>query len=117
MRSTIHAVNGSIAEFGEQRQKKNEELSIQEPPIRRTSRTDAVKKFDDHRQGTKGDSEMSRQRSNIMSQSLPAPLRPALLRAGLVLAVIAAMAAFTVRMQAEQTPTPVSLSASTTDLR
>jgi hypothetical protein len=34
-----------------------------------------------------------------------------------VLAVIAAMAAFTVRMQAEQTPTPVSLSASTSDLR
>jgi hypothetical protein len=117
MRSTIHALNGGIAEFGEQRQKTTDELSIQERPIRRTGRTDAVKKFDDHRQGTEGDSEMSRQRSNIMTQSLPAPLRPALLRAGLVLAVIAAMAAFTVRMQAEQTPTPVSLSASTSDLR
>jgi DNA-binding MarR family transcriptional regulator len=117
MRSTIHAVNGSIAEFGEQRQKTTDELSIQERPIRRTGRTDAVKKFDNHRPGTEGDSEMSRQRSNIMTQSLPAPLRPALLRAGLVLAVIAAMAAFTVRMQAEQTPTPVSLSASTSDLR
>jgi hypothetical protein len=117
MRSTIHAVNGSAAEAGAQKQKKNDELSIQERPIRRTSRTNAMKKFDDHRQGTKGDSEMSRQRSNMMSQSLPAPLRPALLRAGLVLAVIAAMAAFTVRMQAEQTPTPVSLSASTSDLR
>jgi hypothetical protein len=116
MRSTIHAVNGSAAEAGAQKQKKNDELSIQERPIRRTSRTNAMKKFDDC-QGTKGDSEMSRQRSNIMSQSLPAPLRPALLRAGLVLAVIAAMAAFTVRMQAEQTPTPVSLSASTSDLR
>jgi hypothetical protein len=115
MRSTVHALNRSDAESGIQ--KNHGELSIREPPVRRKGRADVVKKFDDRREGAKGDSEMSRQHSTTISQSMPAALRPAALRAGLVLAVLAAMAAFTVRIETAQTPTPATLSASTSDLR
>ena len=115
MRSTVHALNRRNDGAG--RQKNQHDLSIQDRPIRRKSRPDAVKQFDDRRQRAKGDSKMSRQRSATISQSLPTALRPATLRAGLVLAVLAAMAAFTVRIETEQTPTPATLSASTSDLR
>jgi len=115
MRSTIHALNRSGAEAGTP--KNRDELSIQGRPIRRKGRADAVKKFDDRRTVAKGDSEMSRQRSTTISQSMPVALRPATLRAGLVLAVLAAMAAFTVRVETDQSPTPVTLSASTSVLR
>lgn len=53
---------------------------------------------------------MSRNRSNSAIANIPAPLRPARLRAGLVLAVIAAMAAFAIRVQAEQVPTQATVS-------
>ena len=53
---------------------------------------------------------MSRNRFDIATANIPAPLRPAKLRAGLVLAVIAAMAAFAVRVHAEQVPTTATLS-------
>jgi hypothetical protein len=48
---------------------------------------------------------MSRNRSNTMTSNVPNALRPATLRKGLVLAVIAAMAAFAIRVQAEQVST------------
>lgn len=115
MRSTVHALNRSAAGAG--MEKHRHELSIQERPVRRKGRADAMKKFDDRREGAKGDSEMSRQRSTMMSQSMPAPLRPATLRAGLVLAVLAAVAAFTVRVETAQMPTPATLSVSTSELR
>ena len=53
---------------------------------------------------------MSRNRSNTAIANIPAPLRPARLRAGLVLAVIAAMAAFAIRVQAEEVPTQATVS-------
>ncbi len=53
---------------------------------------------------------MSHSRSNTSIANIPAALRPARLRAGLVLAVIAAMAAFAVRVQAEQVPTLATFS-------
>jgi len=49
---------------------------------------------------------MSRNRSSTIA-NVPAPIRPGRLRAGLALAVIAAMAAFAVRVQAEQVVTPI----------
>jgi len=58
---------------------------------------------------------MPRNRSNSAIANIPAPLRPARLRAGLVLAVIAAMAAFAIRVQAEQMPTLATLSMSAVD--
>ena len=45
---------------------------------------------------------MSPSKSDLMTATVPAPLRPATLRAGLTLAVIAALAAFAVREQAQQ---------------
>jgi hypothetical protein len=53
---------------------------------------------------------MSRHRSN--SANVPAALRPATLRAGLTLAVIAAMAAFAVRVEAEEMATQAAIVAS-----
>ena len=53
---------------------------------------------------------MSRHHST--ATNVPAALRPATLRAGLTLAVIAAMAAFAVRVQAEEVATQASLAAS-----
>ena len=52
-------------------------------------------------------------RHSLNSANVPAALRPATLRAGLTLAVIAAMAAFAVRVQAEEVATQASLAAST----
>jgi hypothetical protein len=79
------------------------------------SGTDAIRKHDDPRHHVEGDSQMSRNRSNSSTANIPAALRPAKLRAGLVLAVIAAMAAFAVRVKAEQMPTQATLSMSTLD--
>jgi len=53
---------------------------------------------------------MSRHHPN--SANVPAALRPATLRAGLTLAVIAAMAAFAVRVEAEEMSAQASLAAS-----
>jgi hypothetical protein len=78
-------------------------------------RADAVKTLDDRRHHVEGDSEMSRTRSNTSTANIPAALRPARLRAGLVLAVIAAMAAFAVRVQAEQMPTLATYSVDAPD--
>ena len=52
---------------------------------------------------------MSRDRSSTVAVNVPAPLRPATLRAGLVLAVIAAMAAFAVRVGAQEAPPTASV--------
>ena len=60
---------------------------------------------------------MSRNRFNTATLNVPAPLRPATLRRGLVLAVIAAMAAFAVRVQAEQVSTQTALPVSTSGLQ
>jgi hypothetical protein len=60
---------------------------------------------------------MSRNRSNTMAINVPAALRPARLRAGLALAVIAAIAAFAVRVQAQQVATQATLSVSTPELQ
>src|SRR5690242_10355394 len=119
MRSTMHALNGNTVGFATV--KNRDDLSIQPSSVRRRSRADVLKKFDDRRHGAKGDSEMSGQRSTMrsitISESMPTALRPAMLRAGLVLAVLAAMAAFTVRVETEQTRTSVTLSANTSALR
>jgi hypothetical protein len=60
---------------------------------------------------------MSRNRSNTATLNVPAALRPARLRAGLALAVIAAIAAFAVRVQAQHVATQAALSVSTPDLQ
>jgi hypothetical protein len=66
--------------------------------------------FEDRRHHVEGDLKMSRHRSN--SANVPAALRPATLRAGLTLAVIAAMAAFAVRVEAEEMATQAAIVAS-----
>lgn len=110
MRSTIHAVNRVEAELTGNK-KNPQEMSIRGDAVRRKGRADALKKFDDRRHHVEGDLKMSRHRSK--STNVPAALRPATLRAGLTLAVIAAMAAFAVRVQAEEVATQASLAAST----
>jgi hypothetical protein len=52
---------------------------------------------------------MSRSSSTTMAVSAPAALRPTTLRAGLVLAVFAALSAFAVRVQAQQLSSPGAL--------
>ena len=115
MRSTIHAVNRINA--GPAAQNAFKEVSIRERAVRRKGRADAIEKSDDRRCGVEGDLEMSRNRSNTMTMNVPAALRPARLRAGLALAVIAAIAAFAVRVQAQQVATQATLSVSTPDLQ
>lgn len=110
MRSTIHAVNRVDDELTGT-EKRPQELSIQNDSVRRKGRADAPKKVDDRRHHVEGDLKMSRHRSN--STNVPAALRPATLRAGLTLAVIAAMAAFAVRVQAEDVAMQGSVAAST----
>jgi hypothetical protein len=97
------------------REENSRELSIQTASVRRNSGADAAKKFNDRRHHVEGEPKMSRNRSNTAIANIPAPLRPARLRAGLVLAVIAAMAAFAIRVQAEQMPTLATLSMSAVD--
>src|SRR5437016_148525 len=92
------------------REKNSREMSIQSVSVRRMGGADAMKKLADQRHHVEGDWEMSRNRSISSTANIPAALRPARLRAGLVLAVIAAMAAFAVRVQAEQMPTQATLS-------
>jgi hypothetical protein len=77
------------------------EVSIRERPVRRKGRADAITTLNDRRRRVTGDREMSRNRSTTATMLVPEPLRPARLRAGLVLAVIAAIAAFAVRLQAQ----------------
>ena len=109
MRSTVHAVNrASDAALGTEKEPR--EPSIQQHSIRRIDGADAIKHSDNRRRRVEGDSEMSRDRSSTMAVSVPAPLRPATLRAGLVLAVIAAMAAFAVRVGAQEAPATASVS-------
>src|SRR5256885_12632906 len=108
MRSTIHAVNRMPTAM--RSEKDSDEMSIQSVSVRRMSGSDTIKNPDDRRHHVEGDSQMSRNRSNSSAANVPAALRPAKLRAGLVLAVIAAMAAFAVRVHAEQVPTPATLS-------
>jgi hypothetical protein len=92
------------------REKESQELSIRPVSVRRMGRTDAIRKIEDRRHHVEGDSQMSESRSNTSTATIPAALRPAKLRTGLVLAVIAAMAAFAVRVQAEQMPTLATFS-------
>ena len=56
---------------------------------------------------------MSRNRSNTATLMVPEPLRPARLRAGLVLAVIAAIGAFAVRLEAQPELVQTTISVST----
>lgn len=74
-------------------------------------------KHDHRRHHVEGDSKMTRNRSNAMASYVPSALRPATLRAGLTLAVIAAIAAFAVRVQAEEVSTHASAAVSTPGLR
>lgn len=108
MRSTVHAVNrASDATLGTEKEPR--EPSIQHHSVRRIGIADAIKMSDDRRRRVEGDSEMSRDRSSTVAVNVPAPLRPAALRAGLVLAVIAAMAAFAVRVGAQEAPPTASV--------
>jgi hypothetical protein len=98
-------------------EKPSYEVSIRERAVRRKGRADALEKSVDRRCGVKGDLAMSRDRSNTVTMNLPAALRPARLRAGLALAVIAAIAAFAVRVQAQPAATQATVSVSTPDLQ
>jgi hypothetical protein len=88
------------------------EVSIRERPVRRKGRADAITTLNDRRRRVTGDREMSRNRSTTATMLVPEPLRPARLRAGLVLAVIAAIAAFAVRLQAQPVLGQTTISAS-----
>jgi len=114
MRSTIHAVNRMRAELAGEKER-FAEVSIHFDSVRRKGRADAPRKFDDRRHHVEGDLKMSRHHSN--TANVPAALRPATLRAGLTLAVIAAMAAFAVRVEAQEMATQASLAVSATPVQ
>jgi hypothetical protein len=117
MRSTIHAVNRADASLDAGANSDTDELSIREASIRRIGRADARVQDDHRRHHVEGDSKMTRNRSNAMASYVPSALRPATLRAGLTLAVIAAIAAFAVRVQAEEVSAHASVAVTTADLR
>jgi hypothetical protein len=58
---------------------------------------------------SKENDQMSRDTSTTLTPDTPAAIRPAALRSGLALAVLAAMTAFAVRAQAQQGPSPSAL--------